>query len=131
MFNIRRKHNQVINTHFQLILGCPYIDSFHWTGCLYWNRTQLETLRNKHLSQLCHKSLIKNRQLAILFLYDFQHLPWLIVLSGSLFRLKIITARKYSGTPPGLDNLLRPKTFVDMGVSKFLTILTNYFINDL
>ena len=100
----------------KITYGCSYVDGLEWKGCYYWNESNLDQLRKLNLAEKCGKSMLKDRQLFVLFINDFQHLPWLILLSDSLFRLKLMSARKWSAIPPGKVNFMRQFRFHEQPV---------------
>ena len=58
--------------------------------------------------------MLKNRNFSVLFLYDFEHLPWMLLLNKALFHLKVIIAKKWSYTPPGKGTRNRPRQLLSL-----------------
>ena len=73
--------------------------------------------------------MLKNRKLKVLFLNDFQHLPWFILLSGSAFNLELMMARNRGSTPPGKVTRLRQIQYQVQPVSISYLFITKIYLN--
>ena len=82
------------------MLGCPYINDFQWTECFPWKSASIENLRKINLASKCQKSFLKGRELRMLFLLDYNHLPWFILLSDKFFTLKLVLRTDANSMPP-------------------------------
>ena len=80
------------------------MDSFDWVDCQYWNPGRISRITDLRLSRKCGKSLLKGRKLKVLFLLDFPHLPWLILLADAVFKLKLLIPNRKGPIPPAITS---------------------------